>query len=508
MKDDAQATTSVWMATANTPSQPRLKENIRTDVCIIGAGIAGLTTAYLLAQEGRSVVVLDDGVIGGGMTGRTTAHLTNAFDDRYIEMEKLHGADGSRLIAESHTLSIDKVQAIVREEQIDCGFERLDGFLFVPPNESTDVLNDELQASHRAGLKDVELVKRAPVETFDTGPALRFPRQAQFHPLDYLTGLTRAFTRYGGRIFTETHATKITGGSDARVETSHGPAVNCDVIVVATNTPVNDRVAIHTKQAPYVTYVIGVRIPKGSITRALYWDTPDPYHYVRLQTDKTNPSQEILIVGGEDHKTGQEHDGEARFVKLHQWTRERFPQAGNIEFRWSGQVMEPVDGIAFIGPNPLDEDNVFIATGDSGQGMTHGTIAGMLLTDLIQDRQNPWADLYSPSRISLRSMGEYASENLNVAGQFTDYLTAGEISSVDEVKPGEGAIMREGLSKLAVYRDDSGTVHKLSAVCPHLGCIVAWNSTEKTWDCPCHGSKFDAGGRVYQGPANGDLSSG
>ena len=508
MKDDAQATTSVWMATANTPSQPRLKENIRTDVCIIGAGIAGLTTAYLLAQEGRSVVVLDDGVIGGGMTGRTTAHLTNAFDDRYIEMEKLHGADGSRLIAESHTLSIDKVQAIVREEQIDCGFERLDGFLFVPPNESTDVLNDELQASHRAGLKDVELVKRAPVETFDTGPALRFPRQAQFHPLDYLTGLTRAFTRYGGRIFTETHATKITGGSDARVETSHGPAVSCDVIVVATNTPVNDRVAIHTKQAPYVTYVIGVRVPKGSITRALYWDTPDPYHYVRLQTDKTNPSHEILIVGGEDHKTGQEHDGEARFVKLHQWTRERFPQAGNIEFRWSGQVMEPVDGIAFIGPNPLDEDNVFIATGDSGQGMTHGTIAGMLLTDLIQDRQNPWADLYSPSRISLRSMGEYASENLNVAGQFTDYLTAGEISSVDEVKPGEGAIMREGLSKLAVYRDDSGTVHKLSAVCPHLGCIVAWNSTEKTWDCPCHGSKFDAGGRVYQGPANGDLSSG
>lgn len=507
MKDDAQATTSVWMATANTPSQPRLKENIRTDVCIIGAGIAGLTTAYLLAKEGRSVVVLDDGMIGGGMTGRTTAHLTNAFDDRYFEMEKLHGADGSRLIAESHTSSIDKVEAIVREEQIDCGFERLDGFLFVPPNEATDVLNDELQASHRAGLTNVELVKRAPVETFDTGPALRFPRQAQFHPLDYLTGLTRGLTRYGGRIFTETHATKITGGSDARVETSHGPAVSCDVIVVATNTPVNDRVAIHTKQAPYVTYVIGVRVPKGSITRALYWDTPDPYHYVRLQTDKTNPSHEILIVGGEDHKTGQEHDGEARFVKLHQWTRERFPQAGNIDFRWSGQVMEPVDGIAFIGANPLDEDNVFIATGDSGQGMTHGTIAGMLLTDLIQERQNPWADLYSPSRISLRSMGEYASENLNVAGQFTDYLTAGEISSVDEVKPGQGAIMREGLSKLAVYRDDSGTVHKLSAVCPHLGCIVAWNSTEKTWDCPCHGSKFDAGGRVYQGPANGDLSS-
>jgi glycine/D-amino acid oxidase-like deaminating enzyme/nitrite reductase/ring-hydroxylating ferredoxin subunit len=505
MKDDAQATTSVWMATANTPSQPRLKENIRTDVCIIGAGIAGLTTAYLLAKEGRSVVVLDDGAIGGGMTGRTTAHLTNAFDDRYIEMEKLHGADGARLIAESHTAAIDKVEAIAREEHIDCGFARLDGFLFVPPNDATDVLHDELEASQRAGLVEVELVQRAPIETFDTGPALRFPNQAQFHPLDYLTGLTRAFISAGGRIFTETHATNITGGAEAHVETSDGPVVHCDVIVVATNTPVNDRVAIHTKQSPYVTYVIGVRVPAGSITPALYWDTPDPYHYVRLQTDKTNPSYEILIVGGEDHKTGQENDGAERFARLEQWTRERFPQSGEVEFHWSGQVMEPVDGVAFIGPNPLDEDNVFIATGDSGQGMTHGTIAGMLLTDLIQGRKNPWADLYNPSRIKLGAMGEYASENLNVAGQFTDYLTPGEISSVDELKPGEGAILREGLSKLAVCRDDSGTVHKLSAVCPHLGCIVAWNSTEKTWDCPCHGSKYRADGRVYQGPANGDL---
>ena len=503
MKDDAQATTSVWMATANTPSQSRLKENIRTDVCIIGAGIAGMTTAYLLAKEGRSVVVVDDGAIGGGMTGRTTAHLTNAYDDRYVEMEKLHGADGARLIAESHTAAIDKVEQIVREERIDCGFERLDGFLFMPPNESTDLLNDELKASHRAGLTGVELVDRAPIETFNTGPALRFPRQAQFHPLDYLTGLTRAFLRDGGRVFNETHATTITGGDNARVETNLGAAITCDVIVVATNTPVNDRVAIHTKQAPYVTYVMGVQVPKGSVTRALFWDTPDPYHYVRLQSAEAN---DILIVGGEDHKTGQENDGDERFARLEQWTRERFPQMGEVEFRWSGQVMEPVDGIAYIGRNPLDEDNVFIATGDSGQGMTHGTIAGMLLTDLLQGRKNRWEDLYSPSRITLRSLGEYAGENINVAGQFTDYLTAGEIKSVEELKPGAGATMREGLSKLALYREEGGTVHRLSAVCPHLGCVVAWNSTEKTWDCPCHGSKYRADGRVYQGPANSDLS--
>ena len=507
MKDDAQATTSVWMATASTPIQPRLRENIRTDVCIVGAGIAGMTTAYLLAKEGRSVVVLDDGAIGGGMTGRTTAHLTNAFDDRYVEMEKLHGAEGARLIAASHTAAINKIEQICREEQFDCCFERLDGYLFVPPGESTDVLKDELEAAHRAGLVDVELVARAPIETFDTGPALRFPQQGQFHPLEYLTCLARSFTRNGGRIFSETHATKFTGGDDALVETDLGGAVRCDVIVVATNSPVNDRVTIHTKQAPYVTYVIGMRVPKGSVTRALYWDTPDPYHYVRLQSIKDDAREEILIVGGEDHKTGQEHDGRERFGRLEQWTRERWPQVGEVDFRWSGQVMEPVDGIAFIGRNPLDDDNVFIATGDSGQGMTHGTIAGMLLTDLLQGRKNPWEDLYSPSRITLRAFAEYAGENINVAEQFADYVTAGEIKSVDELKPGAGAIMREGLSKVAVYRDEGGMVHKRSAVCPHLGCVVAWNSTEKTWDCPCHGSKYRADGRVYQGPANSDLTS-
>jgi glycine/D-amino acid oxidase-like deaminating enzyme/nitrite reductase/ring-hydroxylating ferredoxin subunit len=502
MKDDSQANNSIWMSTADTPSQPRLQDNIRTDVCIIGAGIAGLTTAYWLAQEGRSVVVLDDGPIGGGMTGRTTAHLTNAFDDRYIDVEKLHGEEGARLTARSHTAAIDKVDEIVRKEQIDCEFERVDGFLFAQPPDTEKLLDDELAATHRAGLLEVEKVDRAPIDSFDTGPALRYPRQAQFHPLTYLNGLTRAIRRDGGRLFDQTHATTIEGGDNAHVKTSHGPIVSCDVIVVATNTPVNDRVAIHTKQAPYVTYVIGAEVPKGSITRALYWDTLDPYHYIRLQT---YDDRDILIVGGEDHKTGQANDCVDRFARLEQWTRERFPQIGDVEFRWSGQVMEPADYLAFIGRNPLDSDNVFIATGDSGQGMTHGTIAGILLTDLIQGRKNRWEDLYSPSRVTLRALTDYASENINVAGQFADYLTAGDIQSVNELKPGQGAVMREGLSKVAVYRDDSGAIQRRSAVCPHLGCVVSWNACERTWDCPCHGSRFSAEGRVYNGPANTDL---
>lgn len=503
MKDDSQANNSLWMATANTPSQSRLQENIRTDVCIIGAGIAGLTTAYLLAQEGRSVLVLDDGPIGGGMTGRTTAHLTNAFDDRFFEVEKLHGEEGARLTAESHTAAIHKVEEIVRKEQIDCDFARVDGFLFAPPPDDEGLLDKELEAAHRAGLVDVEKVARAPIESFDTGPALRFPRQAQFHPLTYLSGLTRAIRRDGGRLFNETHAKTIEGGEKAYIESSHGPVVTCDVIVVATNTPVNDRVAIHTKQAPYVTYVIGANVAKGSIVQALYWDTIDPYHYLRLQSLKDH---DVLIVGGEDHKTGQADDCADRYARLEQWTRERFPQAGAIEFRWSGQVMEPADYLAFIGRNPLDSDNVFIATGDSGQGITHGTIAGILLTDLIQGRKNPWEEIYNPSRVTLRAAKEYAGENINVAGQFADYVTAGDIKSVEELKPGQGAIMREGLSKLAVYRDDRGSIHRRSAICPHLGCVVSWNACERTWDCPCHGSKFAAEGRVYNGPANSDLA--
>ena len=411
MRDDSQASTSIWMATADTVSPSRLKESIRTDVCIIGAGIAGLTTAYLLGREGRSVVVLDDGVIGGGMTGRTTAHLTNAYDDRYVEIERLHGEEAARLTAESHTAAIQKVFEICRDEKIECEFEWLDGFLFAAKPEEVDLLEDELTAAHRAGLVGVEKVSRAPIDSFDTGPALRFPQQAQFHPLKYLDGVARAILRDGGRIFGQTHASKFEGGSPASVETSHGPVVTSDVIVVATNTPVNDRVAIHTKQAPYVTYVIGIAVPKGSITRALFWDTGDPYHYVRLQSDKDN-GHDVLIVGGEDHKTGQANDGDERYGRLEQWTRERFPQVQEVEFRWSGQVMEPADGLAFIGRNPLDNDNVYIATGDSGQGMTHGTIAGILLTDLIQGRKNKWEEVYNPSRIRVKALPEYASRTL------------------------------------------------------------------------------------------------
>jgi glycine/D-amino acid oxidase-like deaminating enzyme/nitrite reductase/ring-hydroxylating ferredoxin subunit len=506
MKSDSGQRVSLWRATESAPAEPALKQDVRADVCVIGAGIAGLTTAYLLGREGRSVVLLDDGPIGGGNTERTTAHLSNAIDDRYSEMERLHGERGARLAAESHTAAINLIEQIVRDEEIDCDFERVDGYLFTPPRKSKKILDDELKAAHRAGLTGVERVERAPIDSFDTGTALRFPAQAQFHPLKYLNSLAGAVRRDGGLIFTggAAHASEIEGGPDARVMTSGGYTVHTSAVVVATNSPVNDRFEIHTKQAPYMTYVLGARIPKDSLAHALYWDTLDPYHYIRVQRAESD-KYDVLIVGGEDHKTGQEHDFNRRYRRLEKWARHRFSMMGEVEFRWSGEVMETIDGLGFIGRNPLDEPNVYIATGDSGMGMTHGTIAGILITDLIVGRANEWADIYDPARKTPGALGEFAKENINVAAQFTDYVTPGEVDSEDEVKPGEGAILRSGLSKTAVYRDEDGTAHKMSAVCVHLGCIVSWNTNEKTWDCPCHGSRYDATGRVINGPANTDL---
>ncbi|MGH9943919.1 MAG: FAD-dependent oxidoreductase [Pyrinomonadaceae bacterium] len=506
METDNGRSVSVWMATAaEAPRASALAQDTEADVCVVGAGIAGLTTAYLLAREGRRVVVLDDGPVAGGETCRTTAHLVNALDERYFELERLFGAGGARLAAESHTAAVDQIEEIINAEKIDCDFERLDGYLFVPPGDSTDILERELKAAHRAGLTAIELVERAPIDSFDTGPALRFPRQAQFHILKYLDGVTSAFRRRGGQLYAQTRATKIEGGERARVETSGGATVTAGAVVVATNTPVNDLVAIHTKQAPYRTYVIGAHVPRGSVPHILLWDTPDPYHYLRVQRG-TDDRHDVLIVGGEDHKTGQEDDADARYGRLEQWTRERFPMVQSIEFRWSGQVLEPVDGLAFIGPNPLDSPNVFIATGDSGNGMTHGTIAGLLLTDLIQGRENPWAEVYDPSRKTLGAIRDFAQENLNVAAQYTDLLTGGDVSSIEEIAPGHGAVLRRGLTKVAAYRDEQGALHERSAICTHLGCVIQWNSGERTWDCPCHGSRFDpADGHPINGPANSAL---
>jgi glycine/D-amino acid oxidase-like deaminating enzyme/nitrite reductase/ring-hydroxylating ferredoxin subunit len=503
-----EGTRSCWMESSLTSSDYLpLRSDATADVCIVGAGIAGITTAYLLAKEGKSVVVLDDGTVGGGETGRTTAHLANAIDDRYLTIAKLHGEKGAQLAAESHSAAIDSIEQIVREEDIHCEFERVDGYLFVPFDESTEILQRELAAVHQAGLLQVEWADGTSLRGFQGGPCLRFPNQAQFHPLKYLLALASAIKQRGGRIHCGVHVTGVQGGAETVVQTDSRFSVRAGWVVVATNTPVNDLVAIHTKQAAYRTYVVASPIPAGSVSRALYWDTQAPYHYARLHSipehlrDQSTSNHELLIVGGEDHKVGQALSAEERYLRLEEWARSRFPSWTDAHFHWSGQIMEPIDGLAFIGRNPMDFSNILIATGDSGMGMTHGTIAGILLTDLIQGRENPWASLYDPSRVTLRAAVDFAKATLSFGAQYTDWITPGEVNSPEEVPPGTGAIVRRGLTKTAVYRDLDGTRYERSAVCPHLGCIVNWNPTEKSWDCPCHGSRFDIHGQVLNGPA-------
>jgi glycine/D-amino acid oxidase-like deaminating enzyme/nitrite reductase/ring-hydroxylating ferredoxin subunit len=439
----------------------------------------------------------------------------NALDDRYYDLEKYHGEDGARMAAQSHNAAIDRIEKIAAQEKIDCDFERLDGYLFEPPNESLKNLEKEFEACLRAGLA-VEWVKNAPIEAFETHRAIRFPRQGQIHPLKYLQGLAEAVTRSGGQIFTGTKVEEAFGGDNARVTTTNRLTVTAKAVVVATNSPINDRYVIHTKQAPYTTYVIGLHVRRGDVAHALFWDTaeragmetdlgPVPYHYVRVAKGD-NVSDQILIVGGEDHKTGQAEDFEQRFQRLEDWARVRWPKGGDVLFQWSGQVMEPVDGLGYIGRNPADENNVYIVTGDSGNGMTHGAIAGMLIPELIRRGDHAWAKLYDPSRITLRASTDFAKENINVAKQYVDYFTGGDAASADDLKPGEGAVIRRGLHKIAAYRDEAGRLHEMTAICPHLKCIVHWNRTETTWDCPCHGSRFDALGKVLNGPSVADLA--
>lgn len=543
METNSGASTSFWMATAPPPKADSLQADLEADVCVVGAGIAGLTTAYLLASEGASVVVLDDGPIGGGETGRTTAHLSNAVDDRYVEIERLHGREGARLAADSHTAAIARIGETAGAEGIDCAYERVDGYLFLAAAEDRDLVESELDAAHRAGLTGVERLDRAPLQGLDTGPCLRFPGQAQFHPLKYLYGLAGAFRRNGGRLFTGAHVEEIEGGSPTLVSVHGGRMVHARAVVVATNSPISSLFSIHTKQAPYRTYAIAAEVAHGSVPRALYWDTGDPYHYVRLYSlehpsgseatrgtagdaargrrglapgaaDRARGDSaaddgktEVLIVGGEDHKTGQAEDAEERYARLERWARARFVGMRDVLHRWSGQVMEPVDGVAFIGADPGGKEGVYVATGDSGMGMTHGTIAGVLLTDLIQGRENPWAALYEPSRVTLRAAAEFTRENLNVAGRYAEWLKGGDVDSVEAIAPGTGAILRRGMHLVAAYRDRQGQIHERSAVCTHLGCIVSWNPAEGSWDCPCHGSRFDPQGRVLNGPALRELGA-
>jgi glycine/D-amino acid oxidase-like deaminating enzyme/nitrite reductase/ring-hydroxylating ferredoxin subunit len=494
LKSDEGKTVSYWEA-SETLIDRRPAAPAEVDVCVVGGGIAGLTTAYLLCGAGRRVAVLDDGLIGGGETSRTTAHLTNAIDDRFYRIEQWHGEAKARLAAESHTRAIDEIQRIAQAERIDCDLIRLDGYLF-EAEESEDDLEKEIVAAHRCGLTEVDWAPAPPVEGMTSERCLRFPNQGQFHILKYLSGLARSIESSGGVLVPHTRVVDWTGGDSPFVEIEGGAKLWAHSLVLATNYPLKSK--MFAQLPAYRTYAIAIPIPPGSFPKALLWDTGDPYHYVRTQPDG---DKDLLIVGGEDHRTGQENDGAERFERLAEWAGHHLGVGGEAVYRWSGQCLETHDGLAFLGSYSEDEPNVYLITGDSGMGMTHGTIGGMIVSDLILGRKNPWTDVYSPSRIATQSITEAVPELVSSTVPYKEWLTSGDVASENDILNGEGAVIRDGIKKIAVYRDKEGTLHRRSAVCTHMGCIVGFNNLEKTWDCPCHGSRFSALGQPINAPA-------
>jgi glycine/D-amino acid oxidase-like deaminating enzyme/nitrite reductase/ring-hydroxylating ferredoxin subunit len=493
-------TTSLWMDT-KVPSFDRPPPT-ETEIAIVGAGIAGLTCAVECARRGARVTVLDDGPIGGGETGRTSAHLSSAVDDYFSTLEHTFGVGGARLVAESHATAIDYIEAMVTARGIPCEFRRVDQYLIHAPGHRDEhrFLEKELAAAHRAGLT-VEMVDGAPLP-FATGPALRFANQAEFHPLKYLVGLAEAAIEMGAHIHTGVHVEGIEPGTPVHLKLAGGNTLLARIVIDCTNGAMSSMVRMPLRQAAYRSYCVAFEIPHDTLPHCLVDDTGDPYHYVRVASNAAG--EDVLIVGGEDHRVGQKDAG-PQFDALERWTREWLPIVGDVVARWSGQIIEPSDGVAHIGRSP-DLEHVYICTGDSGHGLTHGTIAGLMIPEMLHGMHPRWERVYDPRRSHLRATGNLIAEAAKSSAPYVDWLKPADVSSVDEIKPGDGAIVRRGLHLIAAYRDENGTCHQMSATCPHLRAVVQWNAAEKSWDCPCHGSRFSCTGEVLNGPAVANLT--
>lgn len=474
-----------------------LSGNTDTDVLVIGAGIAGLSTAYELARQGRRVTVLDRGRFCRGMTARTTAHLTFELDDFYDELAELRGWPAARAYYESQSAAVDRVAEISRFENIDCDFARVDGFFVAAEDDDVDMLREELEAARESGFRDAEWADAGSVPGF-TMPGIRFPRQGRFHPVKYLNGLVEALRRLNAELYANTPVVKLEEkGGRVTATTEAGAVVTANAVVVATNSPFHLKVPVHSKQAPYRTYAIAAPVAKGSVRDALVWDTLDPYHYVRIQPGER---EDVLIAGGEDHKSGEADDMAERIARLEAWARQRYPGMGAVTHSWSGQVYEPADYVGFIGKSP-EHERVFLVTGDSGQGITTGVASALILRDLVGGRSNPWAELYDPERKIARGIVEYVKENVDAAKHWVDTLAGGEVDSVDAIAPGDGALVKIEGKTVAAYRSPEGALTTRLAACTHAGCTVHWNPFERCWDCPCHGSQFAADGGPLQAPA-------
>jgi len=480
---------------------PLLAEDITCDALVVGAGIAGLSCAYELSRFGYSVTVIDRGEIGGGVTARTTAHLASSLHDYYSELIKVHGEDTARRYHESQVAALNRIEAICNDEGIDADFARVDGYLIPASPDHQAGLENEFEACRKIGV-DVAWIAAPPVPQHESNRSLRFARQGRIQPAKYLAGLASCITQRGGQLFSDTaYVSHEESGGRIVVQTAEGNSIDAAHVIFTTNSPVNDRVALHTKEVPYRTYALAGKVPKGSAPDVLVWDTLESYHYVRIQP--ADDSHDYLIVGGEDHRTGEETDMAQRLAAIEDWTRQRYPMLGEVEFRWSGQVLEPIDFMPFTGRNPGDS-NIYVHTGDSGQGITNGVLASLVIAPLICGQDAHFAETVRPDRkpMAMTALAEFAAGQAGAVRNLAEHLGPSEVDSLDEIAPGCGAILRHGsLKKLAVYRDENGELIARSAICTHVGCIVHWNPFEKCWDCPCHGSQFSITGEVLNGPA-------
>lgn len=484
---------TLWLDTAPRQHHPRLAGEIRADVVVVGAGIAGVTTAWLLQRAGKRVALVEACDVGSGETGHTSAHLTAVQDTRFYEIARTFGRESARRMAMGGMEAIALVERLSTELGIACDFARVPGYLFTETRGDLHEIEREAEAAAAAGLR-VQLVDDVPLP-FPTVGALRFEDQAVFHPLKFLRGLAAAFVEAGGQLFTNSRVIDVDDGRPSRVRTADGSVTAHDV-VIATDAPIHDRLRVHARISPYRTYIVTAKVAEP--LPGVFWDTADPYHYIRTWS---GPDGVVAIVGGEDHRVGAVEDTDACYDRLANWTE---PRLGTRADRvWSGQVNEPADGLPFIGRNPLSL-HLYVATGFSGTGLANGLVAGTILAEELQGHTHPLARTLSATRVKpLAQAKEAIVHNLENARYLVGDRIAppAEVRSLDEVPRGEGRIVRLGAERLAVYRDEDDALQAVSPVCTHLGCYVHWNGGERSWDCPCHGSRFDTAGQVIHGPA-------
>jgi glycine/D-amino acid oxidase-like deaminating enzyme/nitrite reductase/ring-hydroxylating ferredoxin subunit len=498
-------TNSYWAETARVPKFLPLRRDLEVDVAVVGGGITGVTAAYLLTKAGATVALLERDRFGGGETGHTTAHLTCVTDTRLRELVKTFGRDHAQAAWDAGTAAINQIHEIIEAEKLACEFHWVPGYLHAPMSKRTDsgeiaALQDDAKLAVELGF-DAKFVECAP---FVDCPGVRFANQALFHPQKYLTGMLKTLKARGCQLFENTEGSEIQ--VDPAVVKANGHTIRCKFVVIATHVPLQGATGtisaalFQTKLAAYSTYAIGAQIPKGAAPQASFWDTADPYFYVRIEHRKTH---DYAILGGADHKTGQARDPERHYARVEKRLRQVLPQA-KIDHRWSGQVIETHDGLPFIGETASGQ---FVATGFSGNGMTFGTLSAMMAVDAFAKRKNPWSQLFDVNRKKLSGVWDYLVENKDYPFYMAkEWLAKPGANSLRGVKRGEGKIVLLGGSKVAAYRDDNGKLSVKSAVCTHMGCIVRWNGAEKTWDCPCHGSRFQATGEVMAGPAETPLA--